>query len=115
MHIQRMKAGLRRDICGIDKPAVQGDEINQDLIDTHIPADLGYACLYWVYHLQQSEWSLGDDICEFLYEHFLHWLEILALLGKLSDGAAAIQQIAKMCQQRSETLAELVGGVGVKR
>ncbi|KAE9583599.1 hypothetical protein CGMCC3_g292 [Colletotrichum fructicola] len=106
MHIQRMKAGLRRDICGIDKPAVQGDEINQDLIDTHIPADLGYACLYWVYHLQQSEWSLGDDICEFLYEHFLHWLEILALLGKMSDGAAAIQQIAKMCQ-RSETLAEL--------
>ncbi|KAH9231987.1 hypothetical protein K456DRAFT_405519 [Colletotrichum gloeosporioides 23] len=104
--IQRMKAGLRRDICGIDKPAVQGDEINQDLVDTHITADLRYACLYWVYHLQQSEWSLGDDICEFLYEHFLHRLEILALLGKMSDGAAAIQQIAKMCQ-RSETLAEL--------
>ncbi|KAI8292666.1 putative WD repeat-containing protein [Colletotrichum sp. SAR11_57] len=81
-----------------DTGNVQGDEINQDLIDTHIPADLGYACLYWVYHLQQSEWSLGDDICEFLYEHFLHWLEILALLGKMSDGAAAIQQIAKMCQ-----------------
>uniref|UniRef100_L2FYC2 Vegetative incompatibility protein het-e-1 n=1 Tax=Colletotrichum fructicola (strain Nara gc5) TaxID=1213859 RepID=L2FYC2_COLFN len=102
LHSDDTGNGLRRDICGIDKPAVQGDEINQDLIDTHIPADLGYACLYWVYHLQQSEWSLGDDICEFLYEHFLHWLEILALLGKMSDGAAA----TKMCQ-RSETLAEL--------
>ncbi|KAI8169944.1 putative WD repeat-containing protein [Colletotrichum sp. SAR 10_70] len=98
LHSDDTGNGLRRDICGIEKPAVQGDEINQDLINTHIPADLRYACLYWVYHLQQSEWSLGDDICEFLYEHFLHWLEILALLGKMSDGAAAIQQIAKMCQ-----------------
>ncbi|KAK2754610.1 vegetative incompatibility protein het-e-1 [Colletotrichum kahawae] len=96
--IQRMKEGLRRDICDTQKPDLQRDEIDKEVLNTHIPADLRYACLYWVYHLQQSGGSLGNDVYVFLTMHFLHWLEVLALLGKVSDGASAMKQLLKMCQ-----------------
>ncbi|KAE9566302.1 Vegetative incompatibility protein [Colletotrichum fructicola] len=105
--IKLMKAGLRRDICDIRKPAMLRDEIDKEVMDTHIPADLQYACLYWVYHLQQCGGSLGDDVCEFLNKHFLHWLEVLALLGNVRDGVAAIKQLLKMCQQDPNAPAEL--------
>ncbi|KAF4433367.1 Vegetative incompatibility protein HET-E-1 [Colletotrichum fructicola] len=96
--VRRMRAGLRRDICDIRRPAVLRDEIDKEVVDTHIPVDLRYACLYWVYHLQQSEGSLGDDVYVFLTTHLLHWLEVLGLLGNAWDGVAAIQQLVKMCQ-----------------
>ncbi|KAE9581567.1 Vegetative incompatibility protein [Colletotrichum fructicola] len=98
---------LRRDICDIRRPAVLRDEIDKEVVDTHIPVDLRYACLYWVYHLQQSEGSLGDDVYVFLTTHLLHWLEVLGLLGNAWDGVAAIQQLVKMCQQDPNAPEEL--------
>ncbi|CAI0650516.1 unnamed protein product, partial [Colletotrichum noveboracense] len=106
--IQRMKRGLKRDICEIQRLDIHGDKIDKQLIDTHIPADLRYACLYWVYHLQQGGDPLGDEIFVFLNLHLLHWLEVLALLDRVSDGAAAINQLSDICQ-RSKAPAELSG------
>ncbi|KAI6519894.1 hypothetical protein MCOR05_010971, partial [Pyricularia oryzae] len=94
--IKRMESGLRRDICDIRKPDGLIDEINKQMIDTHIAVDLQYACLYSIYHLQQSKGSLGDEVPVFLYTHILHWLEVLALLGRVSDGAAAMKQLLAM-------------------
>ncbi|CAI0654347.1 unnamed protein product, partial [Colletotrichum noveboracense] len=105
--IQRMKEGLRRDICNTQKPDVQRGEIDKEVMNTHIPADLQYACLYWVYHLQQSKGSLGDDVYMFLTTHLLHWLEVLGLIGNAWDGVAAIDQLLKMCQQDPNAPAEL--------
>ncbi|KAK1839639.1 vegetative incompatibility protein het-e-1 [Colletotrichum chrysophilum] len=96
--IRRMRAGLRRDICDIRRPAVLRNEIDKEAMDTHIPVDLRYACLYWVRHLQQSEGSLGNDVYVFLTTHLLHWLEVLGLLGNARDGVAAIKKLLKMCQ-----------------
>ncbi|KAF6789002.1 vegetative incompatibility protein het-e-1, partial [Colletotrichum musicola] len=96
--IQCMRAGLKRDICGLQKLATSKEEIEKQVIAAHIPADLEYASLYWVYHLQRSGRSLESDVCTFLYEHFLHWLEALALLGKVSDGAFAMTQLLDILQ-----------------
>ncbi|KAF4921083.1 Vegetative incompatibility protein HET-E-1 [Colletotrichum fructicola] len=105
--IQRMNNGLRWDVCNTQKPDVQRDEIDKEVMNTHIPTDLQYACLYWVYHLQQSEGSLGNDVYVFLTTHLLHWLEVLGLLGNVRDGVAAIKQLLKMCQQDPNAPAEL--------
>ncbi|QBZ53299.1 hypothetical protein PoMZ_08974, partial [Pyricularia oryzae] len=96
--IKRMEAGLRRDICNIRKPDVLRNEIEKQVIDTQIPADLEYPCLYWVYHLQQSGRLLGNNVHVFLCTHLLYWLKVLALLGRVSDGAAAMKQLAAICQ-----------------
>ncbi|KAH8752748.1 hypothetical protein F5883DRAFT_353793, partial [Diaporthe sp. PMI_573] len=96
--IQRMQAGLKRDICDLRKPGISRDEIDQQDIDKHIPADLKYACLYWVYHLQRSGRAMHNDVITFLYKHFLHWLEALSLLGRLSDGAIALRTLREMIE-----------------
>ncbi|KAF6834847.1 vegetative incompatibility protein het-e-1, partial [Colletotrichum plurivorum] len=43
--IKRMNAGLQRDICNVQKLDMSRDDIDQEVIKTHIPADLEYACL----------------------------------------------------------------------
>lgn len=96
--IQRMQAGLKRDICDFQKPDIIKKDIEQRTVDAHIPADLRYACLHWIHHLLSSKEVNEDDISTFLYEHFLHWLEALSLLGELVHGAAAIGQLIDIFQ-----------------
>ncbi|KAH7309671.1 hypothetical protein B0I35DRAFT_85191 [Stachybotrys elegans] len=105
--IQRMEKGLKQDICDIRKHDVSRSEIEQHVIDKHIPADLRYACVYWVYHLQRSKGSLGGEVPLFLYKHLLHWLEALVLLGRFWVCAVAINQLLKMCQQCPNSHGEL--------
>ncbi|KAF6789677.1 vegetative incompatibility protein het-e-1 [Colletotrichum sojae] len=112
--IQRMKAGLKRDICNVQKLDISRDDIDQEVIKTHIPADLEYACLYWVYHLQRSGWLEGDDIYAFLSEHFLHWLEALALLGRLPSAALAVKELLSTFQFWGQRLPNLPRIQGVK-
>ena len=96
--IQRMQKGLKQDICDIQKPGTSRDDISQEDIHGHIPADLRYACLHWVYHLKRSGRGMHDDVIAFLHKHFLYWLEALSLLGRLSDGALALMKLRKMIE-----------------
>jgi hypothetical protein len=91
--IQRMQAGLKRDICNIQKLDASRDKIEQGNINKCIPFDLQYACLYWIHHLQGSKRSMDSDIHKFLCTHFLHWVEALSILGRLSEGAFGLEKL----------------------
>ncbi|KAI2630918.1 WD40-repeat-containing domain protein [Hypoxylon sp. NC1633] len=106
--IRRMSAGLKRDICDIRKLSATRDEIDKDTIDICISADLKYACLYWIYHLQGSGQSFDSTVYTFLYEHLLHWLEVLSLIGRLSDGASAIRGLLELIKRSPNTPLEFV-------
>jgi hypothetical protein len=90
--IQRMSHGLREDICDIRELGKSRSEIGKGIVADHIPPDLDYACLYWVFHFQQSRRRItdGDVVHAFLKEHFLHWLEALGLIGKISESNGMI-------------------------
>ena len=73
-----------------------------DQIDSYIPKSVQYACLYWVAHLEhlfdpdhRNEIGLHDSgrIYSFLQNHFLHWLEALSLMRKLSEGVLMITKL----------------------
>ncbi|KAH8653107.1 WD40-repeat-containing domain protein [Tricladium varicosporioides] len=88
--IQRMESqsnGLRKDICDVQEPGKFRNEIGKATITDHIAPDLEYACLYWIFHLQQSGQHIvdGDEVYNFLCVHFLHWLEALSLVGRISE------------------------------
>jgi hypothetical protein len=87
--LRLMSEHLKRDICGLNSPGALVTEVHDDLITKCLPKELQYACRYWVEHLRRSEACLGDNVQvhHFLQKHFLHWLEALALMGKISDGA----------------------------
>lgn len=88
---------LKKNICNLDIPGTTRADIEPAIINSHLPADVRYACLYWVHHLDQSR-SAQEKACitdnhqayVFLQCHFLHWLEALSLLGKISESIAMI-------------------------
>jgi hypothetical protein len=83
---------LRDNICNLETPGKLRAEIDCRTIDDCLPANVRYACRYWVYHLEQSKCRICDQgrVYVFLQRHFLHWLEALSLMGKISESIAMI-------------------------
>lgn len=78
---------LKQDICALEHTRTLRNEVDRGTIDSFITADVQYACSYWVYHLEQSERRICDQdkVQVFLTVHFLHWLEVLGFMGRISD------------------------------
>jgi len=85
---------LRENMCNLDTP---GTEIDVRTIDC-LPADVRYACRYWVYHFEQSKHCIYHQarVHGFLQAHFLHWLEALSLMGKISEGVLMMRRLQSM-------------------
>ena len=90
--------GLRENICNLDSPGILRCEVESGKIDASLTAELRYACRYWTYHLQRSERSLrdDDDVHDFLRTHFLHLLEALGLLGRISESISMITTLQSL-------------------
>ncbi|KAG0157153.1 hypothetical protein PDIDSM_4338 [Penicillium digitatum] len=78
-------------------------------ISEHSPnllAMAGYACIYWVDHLQASSHNMtsglskddGSRIDVFLERKYLHWLEFLSILGRVSHGIQSMQKLENLIQ-----------------
>jgi len=99
---------LRRNIYNIQDPG----SMMKNVPDPDPLASIRYSCVFWVDHLCEADdtspdWkkNLSDDgaIFAFLKEHFLHWLESLSLIYKLSDGVLSIKKLlhkVQVCQIR---------------
>ncbi|KAL3487204.1 hypothetical protein BJX62DRAFT_241237 [Aspergillus germanicus] len=95
--LERMsgRKGLAQDICHLKSVGVLRKEINPAKVAHYIPADLRYACIYWVDHLVKGSISICDKdrAYQFLKRHFLHWIEALSLLGNLDKAVSYIQAL----------------------
>ena len=99
-----MSSSLRKDICNLQTPGYRLEDVEHCSIEAHIPFYAQYACLYWVDHLQragstnQKTLTLGEDcqVLGFFKDHFLHWLEALVLMRKLSEAVLAMRSIGSM-------------------
>jgi hypothetical protein len=103
---------LRRDLCDLRLPGALASEVKRSLVDQCLPDHIQYACCYWVGHLLQGNIELcqNEELCqngklcdyrkvyEFLKDHFLHWLEALSLIGKMSEG---VQMVTGLSQHLS--------------
>ncbi|EDN98235.1 hypothetical protein SS1G_13092 [Sclerotinia sclerotiorum 1980 UF-70] len=63
-------------------------------------ASIRYSCIYWINHLrdgdpEQNREHIQDNgnIYEFLKNHLLHWLEVMSLMEKTSEGINAISSL----------------------
>ncbi|KAF8542140.1 putative WD-repeat protein [Trichophaea hybrida] len=90
-----MSKHLHRDMCNLRRSGARINEVKDDEIKNCLPHDVQYACLYWVNHLQRSSVELCDNdrVHIFLSAHFLHWLEALSLIGKISDGVLIVKAL----------------------
>jgi hypothetical protein len=62
-------------------------EVDLTIVNQHLSPALQYACKYWVYYAQLSQSQVRDydEVYKFLKRHFLHWLEALALIDRISE------------------------------
>jgi hypothetical protein len=79
----------------------------KDVPDPDPLGSIRYSCVFWVDHLCKGDdqsldyrKELSDDgaIFCFLRKHFLHWLESLGLISKLSDGVLSIRKLLREVQ-----------------
>ncbi|KAN0085478.1 WD40-repeat-containing domain protein [Elaphomyces granulatus] len=96
---------LRRNIYNLQDPG----GMVKDVPDPDPLASIRYSCVFWVDHLCKADdksldrkKKLSDDgtIFAFLKEHFLHWLESLSLIYKLSDGVLSIKKLLHKVQSK---------------
>lgn len=101
--LQSMSEFLSRDICGLKTPGTLKKQIGPSAVQRCIPDHVQYACRYWINHLLESGIENFDNVqvVQFLREHFLHWLEALSLLGKVSEGVQMITEFSKQASLSS--------------
>ncbi|KAE8152279.1 hypothetical protein BDV25DRAFT_73657 [Aspergillus avenaceus] len=90
--IDLLSRHLKRNMCDLKDPRIMTPDVEQSSIEQHLPRALRYASCYWAKHLQASDTcpNRGERILTFLKAHLLHWLEVLALLGKFQDALLSI-------------------------
>ena len=96
--LKAMSSVLKRDMCGLQMPGALTSEVESSTVSHCLPVHVQYACRYWVYHLQQGNIDLCDNgqIHIFLQKHFLHWLEALSLIKKMSEGVLMVKVLQSM-------------------
>lgn len=98
--LQHLSAGkhLKKDICDLQALEMPRADINIRTVDAHLPPDIKYACQYWVYHLREHGSVIcdNDQVYNFLKCHFLHWLEALSLIGRISESISMINHLIAM-------------------
>ncbi|KAI8668613.1 NACHT domain-containing protein [Fusarium keratoplasticum] len=104
---------LHKNICNFQWPGTPCCGISTEFKMHCLPAEVQYACLYWVHHLRNSQVRIhdGDRVHEFLKIHFLHWLEALSILGRVSETITQISMLQSLAQfeAASEVLSFLEG------
>jgi hypothetical protein len=94
---------LQRDIYNLQDPGC----IMWEIPDPDPLAAIEYSCVFLLDHLCEIDSQsldhrkeLSDDggVLAFLKVHFLHWLESLSLIHKLSDGVLSIRKLLHYAQ-----------------
>jgi hypothetical protein len=96
--LQLLSTSLKQDICHLERPGVFIADVERSRVEQYLTSEVQYASLFWVHHLEKAGIRLHDDdkVHQFLQAHFLHWLEALSLIGRLSDGVRMITVLASM-------------------
>ena len=85
---------LKENICSL-KPGSLRTDISDQFLEQCLPAEMQYACRFWVHHLEQAKCGISDEssIRQFLDQQFLFWIEALSLMGRIYE---SINMIAKL-------------------
>lgn len=75
---------LRMNICELPSSGTLRSEISTTAVEFYLPPELTYASEFWADHLAQANdpTAVLDCAYNMLEEHFLHWVEAMAILGQ---------------------------------
>ncbi|KAF3391820.1 hypothetical protein DPV78_010812 [Talaromyces pinophilus] len=98
--------GLQQNICKLPGHGTLRAEIDGRTIANHLPPDIQYACRFWAYHLKESHTRINDSdpVHVFIQDHFLHWLESLSLLGRMTESINLIQTLQTVVSDKDSEI-----------
>lgn len=97
-----MNQHLKRNICDLQSFGIPREDIDDKTIRQCVPPHLQYSCRYWVSHLTQSKSPLSEtEVLSFLKAHFLHWLEVMSLMGVISETVDMMKTLQSRTYVRS--------------
>ncbi|KZP11370.1 hypothetical protein FIBSPDRAFT_962358 [Athelia psychrophila] len=89
--LQRMNAGLKRNICGIQT-------LSARITTEVLPEELAYACESWVDHIYTDDAFESREMEKlmaiFLRTHLLHWFEAMTLLKNSAELVPMLRRVA---------------------
>ncbi len=101
--IDAMRLTLKRDVYGLGHYGLKSSDITPPKKDPL--ATIQYSCVFWLDHLRDTIKASPEnskELCNlgyyFLKKHFLHWLESLSLLYKLSAGIISVRELLVVVQ-----------------
>ena len=100
--LRLMKEKLKRNICNLDDYAILSEVKGfSTQKKDHIGDALEYACQFWTKHLlgvpsdSPCVQEVQRAIDHLFTKHFMHWIEVLVLVGNLNVGVHAINDIGQ--------------------
>ena len=97
--LRLMREKLKRNTCNLDDYTILSEKDHSTQKKDHIGDALEYACQFWTKHLlgvpsdSPCIQEVQGVIDQFFTTHFLHWIEVLVLVGNLDVGVYAINDI----------------------
>lgn len=96
-----LSTGLRRNMGHLTTPGSPPQDVDREHLNTELPQHVRYACQYWVDHIEDSKLypdnsAIDEKICSFFQKDFLHWLEAMSLIAKMSQAVLMITRLVKL-------------------
>ena len=97
-----LSSSLKRNICGLPSLGTLRSEIDFTAVENTLPQAVQYACRHWTDHAQRGKMVVDDHGCihNFLQQHFLHWLESMSLMGRISEAIIVMTNLMAMIDVR---------------
>jgi hypothetical protein len=100
---------LKKDICDLVAPGIVIGEVEPGRVARCLSAPVQYSCCYWVNHLLRScDYDAGsisprdrEEVQAFFCRAFLHWIEALSLIDKISEGVIMVMELESVIQVSS--------------
>lgn len=104
--MQLLSSFLFRNMCGLRSLGTLTSEIDPVTVENTLSKAVQYACRYWADHAQRGKTAIDDNgrIHKFLLQHFLHWLEAMSLIGRVSEAVILITNLTTMTDVRKTFL-----------
>ena len=100
---------LKKDIYGFGHPGGLTAAVDPDRLDERLPPAVQYACRHWVSHWRSSHTlpAYEQNVNSFLRTHLLHWIEALALMGKVGEGVQMMIDLQSLGRDEASALSRL--------
>ncbi|KAL8671687.1 MAG: hypothetical protein Q9168_003809 [Polycauliona sp. 1 TL-2023] len=102
--LRLLSSTLKRNMCGLSLEPLR-DEIDPAVIERTLSPSTQYACRHWAEHVFRSKSAIDDHgpVHTFLQLHFLHWLECMSLIGRVSETVNTLRNLLSISDMPSSS------------